>query len=319
MAFLFTEALFLPPGEEKVWGFILQDILPELFWNTFSLLALVLPGTLLLGGSQAFLVTYTNLPCKKIFNALFILPLSFPLYVMAFAYVGTFEMNEFFQTKGVVALAFVFIATLSPYIYLSARSAFQSAGNEMFTLGRSLGFPPLRTFFKAVLPYSAPWFFVGGSIVAMETLADFGAVSVFNYDTFTTAIYSAWGSLFSLTSAARLAGLLLLFSLFLSWFETSTFKRSRFFSPPAHPPLLLKLSPAGRPLLAFFGALPTFFSLFLPLFILSKWASALLQREGWEQTYWQALETPSPSRSRQPLSSPSWLLPPLSPPAGERS
>ena len=45
----------------------------------------------------------------------------------------------------------------------------------------------------------------------METLADFGAVSVFNYDTFTTAIYKAWFGLFNLHAAAQLASLLLLF------------------------------------------------------------------------------------------------------------
>jgi iron(III) transport system permease protein len=45
----------------------------------------------------------------------------------------------------------------------------------------------------------------------MEALADFGAVAVFNYDTFTTAIYKAWLGLFNLPAAAQLASLLLLF------------------------------------------------------------------------------------------------------------
>jgi len=36
------------------------------------------------------------------------------------------------------------------------------------------------------------------ALALMETLADFGAVSVFNYDTFTTAIYKAWFGLFNL-------------------------------------------------------------------------------------------------------------------------
>ena len=45
----------------------------------------------------------------------------------------------------------------------------------------------------------------------METLADFGTVAVFNYDTFTTAIYKSWFGFFSLQAAAQLASLLLLF------------------------------------------------------------------------------------------------------------
>ncbi len=53
----------------------------------------------------------------------------------------------------------------------------------------------------------------------METLADFGVVSLFNYSTFTTAIYSAWGDFRSVEVAAQLASLLVLVSFFLIYFE----------------------------------------------------------------------------------------------------
>jgi iron(III) transport system permease protein len=44
----------------------------------------------------------------------------------------------------------------------------------------------------------------------MEALADFGTVAVFNFDTFTTAIYKAWFGLFNINAAAQLASLLLI-------------------------------------------------------------------------------------------------------------
>jgi hypothetical protein len=47
-----------------------------------------------------------------------------------------------------------------------------------------------------------PWIAGGLMLVLMETLADFGAVSIFNFDTFTTAIYKAWFGFFSLSAAA---------------------------------------------------------------------------------------------------------------------
>lgn len=50
-------------------------------------------------------------------------------------------------------------------------------------------------------------------LVVMEVLADFGAVSIFNYDTFTTAIYKAWFGFFSLSAAAKLSGILIVFAL----------------------------------------------------------------------------------------------------------
>jgi len=64
-----------------------------------------------------------------------------------------------------------------------------------------------------------PWIIGGLTLVMMETLADFGAVAVFNYDTFTTAIYKSWFGLFNLPAAAQLASLLILFVLVLAAFE----------------------------------------------------------------------------------------------------
>lgn len=54
-----------------------------------------------------------------------------------------------------------------------------------------------------------PWIISGMMLVLMETLADFGAVAVFNYDTLTTAIYKAWFSMFSFSAASQLASLLI--------------------------------------------------------------------------------------------------------------
>ena len=56
-----------------------------------------------------------------------------------------------------------------------------------------------------------PWIASGLMLVLMETLADFGAVSIFNYDTFTTGIYKAWFGFFSLSAAGQLSSVLLIF------------------------------------------------------------------------------------------------------------
>jgi iron(III) transport system permease protein len=49
----------------------------------------------------------------------------------------------------------------------------------------------------------------GLMLALMETLADFGTVSIFNYDTFTTAIYKTWFGMFSLRGASQLASVLI--------------------------------------------------------------------------------------------------------------
>ncbi|MCM2319863.1 MAG: ABC transporter permease subunit, partial [Pseudomonas sp.] len=63
-----------------------------------------------------------------------------------------------------------------------------------------------------------------------ETLADFGAVSVFNFDTFTTAIYKTWYGFYSLSSATQLASLLLLAVMLLLYTE----RRARGASRPGN-------------------------------------------------------------------------------------
>ena len=78
-----------------------------------------------------------------------------------------------------------------------------------------------------------PWIAGGAALVIMETLADFGTVAVFNYDTFTTGIYKAWFSLFSLPAAAQLASLLIVAVFVLLLVEQ--YSRSR-----------MRYTPAGR-------------------------------------------------------------------------
>jgi iron(III) transport system permease protein len=115
------------------------------------------------------------------------------------------------QSPGFVIV--VLSLVLYPYVYLLARTAFLTQGRNLIDAARTLGLSPWAAFFKVVLPVARPAVGGGVALVLMETLADFGAVSVFNYDTFTTAIYRAWYGLFNLAVAAQLATLLLMFVL----------------------------------------------------------------------------------------------------------
>ena len=68
---------------------------------------------------------------------------------------------------------------------------------------------PGLPFFRISIPTARPAIVAGLSLALMETLADFGTVAIFNYDTFTTAIYKAWFGLFNLQAASQLASFLL--------------------------------------------------------------------------------------------------------------
>ncbi len=133
--------------------------------------------------------------------------------------------------------------SLYPYVYLLARNAFISQGRHALEAAQSLGHGPWRAFYSVTLPMARPWIAAGLALALMETLADFGAVAVFNHDTFTTAIYKAWFDLHSFGTAAQLAALLALAVLCAQATEQRAWRGQRFAT--AGP--LLQRRPLRRP------------------------------------------------------------------------
>lgn len=213
----------LSPAPE-VWAHLSEYLLLDLLTNTAWLVCGVAAGSLLLGVSLAWLTAVCEFPGRKFFSWALLLPLAIPAYVTAFVAVGLLDFTGPLQTwmraqdidwtlpqirsrGGVIT-----IMTLAfyPYVYLIARNAFLTQGKRALEAAQSLGLSARAGFFRVALPMARPWIVGGLMLVIMETLADFGTVSVFNYDTFTTGIYKAWFSLFSLSAASQLASLLIL-------------------------------------------------------------------------------------------------------------
>ena len=233
-----------PPG--SAWAHLAATSLETLLWNTVLLMTGVAVGTAILGTGLAWLVSVCEFPGRRIFRWALALPLALPSYVMAFVFLGLLDFQgpvqgallELLQlppsasidvrnTAGVLA---VFILILYPYVYLLACVAFHGQGQTTFEAARTLGMQPARAFFRVSLPIARPAVFAGVSLAVMETLADFGAVAVFNYDTFTTAIYKSWFGMFDLTTASQLASLLLPFVLVVLAIERIARTRARFSS-----------------------------------------------------------------------------------------
>lgn len=208
----------------EIWQFLLEYELPTLLLNTLWLVLGVGMGVILLGTSTAWLTAIHSFPLSRFFGWAMMLPLAVPAYVLAFVQLGMFDYTGPISTflreqlgfeQGLPeirhggGLMIVMSLTLYPYVYLLAKNAFGSMGNRALEAGASLGLSAWQAFFKIALPMARPWI-AGGTILAlMEVLADFGAVSVFGYDTFTTAIYQAWFGFFSIDTAKQLASLLI--------------------------------------------------------------------------------------------------------------
>jgi iron(III) transport system permease protein len=125
-------------------------------------------------------------------------------------------------------------------VYLVARASLATQGARLMEASRLLGLTPARAVLRVALPLAAPAIAGGTVLASMETLADFGTVAAFNYDTFTTAIYKAWFALFSIDSALQLAGMLVVLAALLLWLQSRAQGRRSFVqtgAPAARIPL----------------------------------------------------------------------------------
>ncbi|AXK39768.1 ABC transporter permease [Crenobacter cavernae] len=222
--------------DAAIWSHLIDYQLPGILLNTLWLVLGVGSGVFLIGVPLAWLVSVYDFPGRRFFTWALMLPLAMPAYVMAFSQLGLLEftgpiqtwLRDTYGTSSWVPSArstggVIVILTLAfyPYVYLLARNAFSTMGRRALEVGQSLGLSRSQGFWRVALPMARPWIIGGMTLALMETLADFGAVAIFNYDTFTNAIYKAWFSFFSLDTAKQLASLLVTMVFVLVWFEQS--------------------------------------------------------------------------------------------------
>src|SRR5690606_31393493 len=113
------------------------------------------------------------------------------------------EVRSLWGAAAMLAFAFY------PYVYLIARTAFLDLSRSAVEAARLAGYGPWRAFWLVAVPLARPAIVAGASLALMETLADFGTVSYFAVEVFTTGIFRAWLSMNDATAAAQLSACLL--------------------------------------------------------------------------------------------------------------
>ena len=233
-------------GTSDTWAHLTSTVLPEYVANTLWLCFGVGLGVTIVGVATAWLTAMHDFPGRRVFEWALVLPLAMPAYVLAYVYtdflqfVGPLQtwLRESFgwsrgdywfpdvRTLGGAVTMFVFV--LYPYVYMIARAAFMERASGMLEAARTLGVGPWASFFRVSLPLARPAVAAGVALALMETLADYGTVSYFAVQTFTTGIYRAWFSLGDRIAAAQLAALLLGFVVLLLALEKVSRGRARF-------------------------------------------------------------------------------------------
>jgi iron(III) transport system permease protein len=235
---------FAPAGE--AWAHLAATVLPDYVRTTFVLLVGVAAGVVVVGVGTAWCVTAFDFPGRRVLEWALLLPLAVPAYVVAYAYTDWLQYSGpvqgmlreltgwgrhdywFPDIRSLGGAAVVFVAVLYPYVYMITRVAFLEQSRSVSEAGRTLGLTPMACFTRITLPMARPAIAAGTALALMETLADFGTVSYFGVQTFTTGIFRAWLSMGEPLSAARLSMMLLGFVAVIVLAERFARGRARF-------------------------------------------------------------------------------------------
>ncbi|MGQ0679484.1 MAG: ABC transporter permease [Actinomycetota bacterium] len=234
-------SLFTPSGD--VWRHLWQTRLPEMILSTFGLLALVVTGTLILGGGLAWLVSGYEFPGRKAFCWMLVLPLAIPGYILGFVFMSVFGFTGPIQgalrsvfgsdirvpeIRSIWGAALVLSLCLYPYVYLLARAAMREQATAGYEAARSLGYSHLKAAYHVVFPMARPSLVAGLSLVLLETLTDFATVIYFNVQTVSVGVYRVWKGMFDRAAAGELASLVLVFALAVFGLERALRGKARY-------------------------------------------------------------------------------------------
>ena len=226
---------------------ILKDtFLFEYIFNSFTLLLLVLIFTFIIGTGTAYLVSFFNFPLSNFFKWALILSFAVPPYIYAYSLTAFFDnygtaftiLTNFFgegdynknipKFNGMIGAVLSMTFSLFAYVFILSRASFLYQSQNLIDLGKNLGFSKFKSFYKIILPAARPAIVAGLSLVAMETLAEFGAVDFFSINTLTTGIYNSWIAFDDLAFANRIASFLLLFIFSLFILENLSRKKAKY-------------------------------------------------------------------------------------------
>ena len=223
-----------------------NTFLLEYIFNSLVLLIGVLILTFFLGVGSAYIVSFYKFPGVNFYKWALILSFAIPPYIYAYSLFAFFDnygtaftilKNLFGEGEynkhipkfdGMFGLILSISFSLFAYVYILARSSFLYQSQNLIELGKNLGFSKFKSFYSIILPAARPAIVAGLSLVAMETLAEFGAVDFFSVNTLTTGIYNAWITFDDLAFANRISFFLLLFIFILFITENLSRKKAKY-------------------------------------------------------------------------------------------
>ena len=242
----------------------------DLLGNTLALVGTCLLGCVLLGVAAAWLVERTNLPGRRVWAAILVAPLAVPAFVNSYAWASLWP-----QFEGLPAATTITVLSYYPFVYLPVAAALRGLDPVLEETGAALGLGPVRRFVRVVLPQLRVAILGGGLLVGLHILAEFGALQMIGYETFTTVILVQFQSTFNGAAAVMLAGVLVACSLLFVTLELLARGGARYArvgAGAARPAVPVRLDLARWPVVAVLSGLLTA-AVGVPAYAVARWWS----------------------------------------------
>jgi iron(III) transport system permease protein len=206
LVFLLIEAAGTGPG--TVARLLDRSLTAQLLWNTVRLGVVVTLLCAFLGSGAAWLVERTNLPGRRVWAVLLVVPLAIPDFVVSFGWASLST-----AVAGFRGAVLVMTLSLYPLVYLPVAASLRNADPAQEEVARSLGTGPLKTFWRITIGQARVAILGGCVLVIMTMLAEYGAFEILGYQTFTTEIFTELQQLFNISAACTLSLVLVALSL----------------------------------------------------------------------------------------------------------
>ncbi len=282
---------FFEPTNE-VWEHIKTYLLKDYIFTTLIICVFVTFLSVFIGTTTAYIVTVFDFPLRNFFKWALILPLAIPPYIAAYTYVGMLSYTgsvqyfmrntlgiedsnwAIFDVMSISGVIFIFTFFLFPYIYIIVYSYLKKDVANLIESALLLGKNRFSIYFKVILPASRGAIVSAATLVLMEVLSDYGAVSYFGIQTLSTAIFTSWFNFSDQVSALRIAAFLLFVIFMFLLLEKSLRGRKKFsvFNAKIRPITRKKVSKKTSYTLTSYCLLVLSLGFFIPCAQLLYWA-----------------------------------------------
>ncbi|EHH1029942.1 iron ABC transporter permease [Vibrio parahaemolyticus] len=232
---------------DNLFTHLMSTVMPTYIYNTVVLTIGVMGLSLIFGIPSAWLMAMCKLPTENWLQWALVLPLAMPGYIIGYIFTDWFDFagpiqiflrdvtgwgpGEYWfpDIRTLPGATFVLSLVLYPYVYLLCRAAFMEQNVSLLQSARLLKCSPWESFWRISMPLVRPSIAVGLSLVAMETIGDFGTVSYFAVNTLTTAVYDTWLGYSNLNAAAKISAIMLLIVVLLLSTERYSRRKQKLF------------------------------------------------------------------------------------------